>query len=124
MNQTSELINQKSPNQRFWIVIGLVTMISLVECYSQYSVKKGNGEHNYNSLFIGIFGYAIVCYLLWESYNFEAMGHVNLLWSCMSIILAFLVGVFIFKEKFNKYTLTAIALAVSAIYVSHLSDEN
>jgi len=42
----------------------------------------------------------------------------------MSIILAFLVGVFIFKEKFNKYTLTAIALAVSAIYVSHLSDEN
>ena len=124
MNQTPEIINNKNPNERFWIVIGIVSVISLVECYSQYSLKKGNGDHNYNSLFFGIFGYAIVCYLLWQCYNFEAMGHVNLLWSCMSIILAFLVGVFMFKEKFNKYTLVAIALAVSAIYVSHLSDEN
>jgi uncharacterized membrane protein len=76
MNQTSELINQKSPNQRFWIVIGLVTMISLVECYSQYSVKKGNGEHNYNSLFIGIFGYAIVCYLMIKAFGKLCICHV------------------------------------------------
>ena len=121
---SSEIINGKIPNQRFWTVIGIVTAISLVECYSQYSLKKGNGEHNYNSLFIGVIGYSIVCYLLWQSYNFEAMGHVNLLWSCMSIILAFLVGILMFKEKFNHYTLIAIALAISAIYVSHLSDEH
>jgi multidrug transporter EmrE-like cation transporter len=62
--------------------------------------------------------------LVWKSYNFEAMDHVNLLWSCMSIILAFLVGVLVFQEKFNKYTLCAIGLAISAIYISHLSDEN
>ena len=43
MNQT-EIINGRKPNQRFWAVIGLVTVISLIECYSQYNIKKGNNK--------------------------------------------------------------------------------
>ena len=87
-------------NQNFWIVIGIVSAISLVEGFSQYTLKKGNGEHNLNSLWGGIIGYSVVAYLLWRCYDFEEMGHVNLLWSCMSIIIAFFLGVIFFKETF------------------------
>jgi multidrug transporter EmrE-like cation transporter len=51
------------------------------------------------------------------------MGHVNLLWSCVSIIIAYMIGIKFFKETHNKYTCYAILFALAAIYMSYLSDK-
>ena len=118
-----EIIGGKSPQKRFWYVLYLVILISAIEGFSQYNIKKGNGDHNYTHLVYGIIGYSVICFLLWKSYNFEAMGHVNLLWSCVSIIIAYMIGIKFFKETHNKYTCYAILFALAAIYMSYLSDK-
>ena len=112
----SEKINNLNPNERFYLVILFGICISLVEAFSQYSLKSKN-------LIIGVIGYIIVSYILFNSYNYEALGHMNLMWSCISIVLCFIVGVFFFNEPFNRYTFSAVIFALIAIYLGHLSDE-
>jgi drug/metabolite transporter (DMT)-like permease len=41
----------------------------------------------------------------------------------MSIIIAYIVGVFIFGESINRYTILAIIFAMLAIYFAHRQDE-
>jgi len=98
------------------IIILFALIISLTEAFAQYSLKS-------NKLFFGIIGYSIVAMILFTSYNYEDLGHMNLIWSCVSIIMCFFIGVFIFNEKFNKYTMVAVIFAISAIYFGHLSDD-
>jgi len=118
-----EVLGGKTPNEKFWLVLALVFGIALFEACGQFSLKKGNGKGDKKYLVLGIFFYSFVCYLLFKSYTWEGIGHVNLMWSCLSIILAYISGVLFFEEVCNKYTILAIALALSSIYVSHLSDE-
>lgn len=112
----TEKISGLNSNERFYLVIVFGICISLVEVFSQYSLKS-------NRLLVGLVGYIVVAYILFKSYNYEALGHMNLIWSCISIILCFIVGVFVFKEPFNKYTFMAVCFALIAIYLGHLSDE-
>jgi drug/metabolite transporter (DMT)-like permease len=121
---SEEIINGKNPNQRLIPVLYIILMIALCEATAQYNLKKGNGKKDKSCVLVGGFFYFIVAFLLYRSYSYEGLGHVNLLWSCMSIIIAFLSGMIFFGEKFNKYTCIAVTLALGAIYVSHLSDEN
>jgi multidrug transporter EmrE-like cation transporter len=71
---------------------------------------------------IGIVGYIMVALLLVTAYRYEDMGHMNMTWSCLSIVTAYLMGYLLFQEHINNYTIMSIALALSAIYVGHLSD--
>ena len=123
MGKHPEILGGKTPNEKFWYIIALVLGISIAEAFGQLSIKNGNGKREKKWLFLGIFFYSIVCLLLWKSYTYEGMGHVNLLWSCISIIFAYISGIIFYKEVCNKYTIISICLAFSAIYVSHLSDE-
>jgi len=119
-----EVINGLGPDSRLRIVIPLVVAISFLECYAQYNLKNGRKNKNVNCLFVSAILYGFICYLLYLSYQYEGMGHVNLLWSCISIILAYVVGFFIFGEHINKYGKIALVFAILAIYFSHKNDEN
>jgi multidrug transporter EmrE-like cation transporter len=118
-----EIIQGLTPDKRFRIVIALVVAISFVECYAQYNLKKGKKNGDHNCLIISFLLYGIICVLLYTSYQYEGMGHVNLMWSCISIIFAYIVGVFIFDEYINKYGYLALFFALLAIYFSHKNDE-
>lgn len=74
-------------------------------------------------LLLGIFIYACVAFLLYHCYEYEGMGHTNLVWSSMSIVLALVVGYYWFKEPFNKYNWIAVGFAFGAIYFAHRGDE-
>jgi multidrug transporter EmrE-like cation transporter len=111
-----EVIQHRSPNERLKIVLLFALMISLVEVYAQYSLKS-------RRVFFGVLGYIVVAMILLNSYNYEALGHMNLVWSCVSIIMCFVIGFFVFKEPFNKYTFLSVCFALIAIYLGHLSDE-
>ena len=125
-----EIINGLLESQRIKIVLFLIIFVTLFEALGQYFIKisknKASLNHSINGsikyLYLGIISYIIVCLLLYNTYNYEGLGHVNLIWSCMSIILAYAVGHCIFMEPFNEYTVLAILFACSAIYFSYLSD--
>lgn len=118
-----EVLAHKSPNQRFWIVLGFVVLITVTEVLGQTCLKTARAKKQVWMLFLGFLIYIGVAFLLYCCYEYEGMGHTNLIWSCMSIILALLVGYYWFKEPFNKYNWVAIALAFGAIYFAHRGDE-
>lgn len=112
----AEILSHLRPNQRFWIVIQFALFISLVEVFAQFSLKSGN-------IWFGFIGYAIIAMILLKAYNYEGLGHMNLVWSCVSIIMCYIMGYLYFGEPANKYTFIAIIFAMLAIYFAHMSDE-
>lgn len=112
-----EVLNKRGPNERFYIVIRFALLICSIEMFSQVVLK-----HNQYPI-LGVFGYIVLAIVLHNSYYYENMGHMNLVWSCVSIIAGFLVSNYFFKERINRYTLFAITFALLAIYTAHLSDE-
>lgn len=111
--------------EKFIKTIQIVVLISIIEMFTQVCLKKGTTSVNKNRdkyLFYGMIGYSIICCLLWKNFSFDGMGQVNLLWSCISIVTAFIAGFILFKEPVNKYTGYSIVFALIAVYFSYLSD--
>lgn len=121
-----EIINDRDPNQRFGVVIAFAIMIAICESIAQCSMKHySNTYPDGNKIFMGmgVVGYVAVSMLLLTSYKSEAMGHMNLVWSCVSIVVALSMGFLLFDEKINKYTVSAAGIALFAVYMAHLADE-
>lgn len=123
MENHPEILDNKTPNQRFWVVIWIIVGITLVEACAQATLKTARNKKNPYLVPLGIVFYAIVATLLYMSYKYEGMGHVNLVWSCASIVIAVLIGCLLFGEPHNRYTYIAILLAFGAIYFAHRADE-
>lgn len=118
-----EILNHMGPDRRFWIVISFVTLIALTEIAGQTCLKMARVKNKTYLLTLGILLYAMVAYLLYMCYQYEGLGHTNLVWSCITIVLALFVGYHWFKEPFNKYNWIAVVLAFGAIYAAHRGDE-
>jgi len=118
-----EIINSRGPNERIKFALGFALLITFVEAFAQWNVKKSSSTENDHRLFLAMVLYCFVVYLLFRSYKYENVGHMNLIWSCMSIIVAFISGYVCFGEPFNKYTVVAILFALFAIYFAHRADE-
>lgn len=123
MVHTQEILDNKTPNERFWIVIWLIVGITIVEACAQATLKTARIKNNRYIVPVGIAFYVIVASLLYMSYKYEGLGHVNLVWSCASIIIAVLIGCLFFGEPHNKYTYIAIIFAFGSIYFAHRADE-
>ena len=103
------------------ILLTLVIVISILEICGQTCIRKFRENGNKQFIILGIALYLTVVLLLFHSYRYHGMGIVNLLWSCLSIIMAIVVGHFIFNEEFNHYMAMAIVLAFAAIIFANLS---
>lgn len=112
-----EIINNRTPEQRFYTVLLFALFIVTIEMISQISLKHGEYP------IIGIIGYIIIAITLLKVYEYENMGHLILVWSCLSIILGYILSHLLFEEHINYYTYLAIGFAFLAIYTAHLSDE-
>jgi multidrug transporter EmrE-like cation transporter len=109
------------------IGILLALAVSVSEAFGQYYIKscsdcnlKGS-KKTYKRLVYGLMFYMILCIILYKSYTYTQLGHMNLVWSCISIILAFLSGYYFFGEELNGYTYLSIFFALCAIFSAHLS---
>lgn len=118
-----EILDNKTPNERFWPVILIIVAITLVEACAQTSLKMARAKKMVVLVPLGVLFYVGVATLLYLCYKYEGLGHVNLVWSCASIIIAILIGCILFKEPHNRYTYIAILLAFGAIYFAHRADE-
>lgn len=123
MPHPQEILDHKTPNERFWVVIWLVVAITLTEACAQFTMKTARARNETYLLPLGAVFYVMVSLLLYVSYKYEGLGHVNLVWSCASIVIAILIGCIWFNEPHNRYTYTAILFAFGAIYFAHRADE-
>ncbi len=111
----------------FTTAISLIFLITLSEAIAQTCLKKANGTPHgpeCNKLIvIGMVAYMLVAWLLFNTYKFTNLGHTNLVWSCLSIVVAFLMGWLFFNEAVNGFAVLSIGLACAAIACAHLSTE-
>lgn len=108
-------ISEAHAADHFYILLGLVITISIFEICGQTCIRKYRDNGRIHFIIFGIIMYLTVVALLFHSYRFHGMGIVNLLWSCLSIILAIVVGHFVFKESFNHYMAIALVFAFAAV---------
>ncbi len=87
--------------------------ISLLESFSQINLKNDN-------IVLGVFGYSILAYFLYYIYKNIELSTFNITWSSISIILATIMGYFLYKESITDYKILSIISAILAIYFSNL----
>ena len=110
----------------FNIIIKYVLLIALIETIGMSSLKKGSYqplEQPTIYILIGTVCYMTIAYILYITFKLGGIGHVNLLWNCITLITAFLIGSLLFKERINHFTCLSFITALLAIYFSYLSNE-
>lgn len=104
------------------IIVGMALFISTLEMCAQTCIKKTCDKTARKlQLCIPMALYACIVFILYSSYEYEDMGRMNLIWSCISIIFAFVIGYGVFGEPFNKFTMIAILLAISSVFVANIA---
>ncbi len=103
-------------NQNIYLLIGLVVLISLSECFGQSSLKRYyNDPTKTYFYFIGVLFYAVVCLLLVMSYKFSGMGLVNILWSGISVLTILTTGILFFDETVTRMDWAGVVLILAGI---------
>lgn len=100
-------------------ILGYVLLIVLFETFAMTCFKKSNEFMGF--FYGGIFFYAIVGYLLCQTFKFKGLGITNALWSALSVLATTLVGVFIFKEVLHTHDYIAIGLIASGVVILRLT---
>jgi multidrug transporter EmrE-like cation transporter len=100
-------------------VIIIALLIAICETIAQNFIK--NSESNSNmKMFFGLTFYIIVGFLLHHAYNNYNLSKVNVVWSCISIIVATLLGYFIYSEHLSRNNLISVVAAIIAVYFASI----
>lgn len=102
-------------NNETLIFVGIILVIVLIECGSQYSLKKYKQTDKIINLIVGIIGYMVIALLIMTLSSMREMGMVNMIWSVISILAITLVGYFAFDEKVDIKDGVSIAIAILAV---------
>jgi multidrug transporter EmrE-like cation transporter len=95
-------------------------LIAFVETCAQNTLKNTkNSEYKY---IIGLIIYALVGYLLHYTYQNFPLSKVNVVWSCLSIIIATMLGYLIYNESMNSLKMLSVVLALGAVYCAYKAD--
>jgi multidrug transporter EmrE-like cation transporter len=116
-----EAIQQLMKNSIVDEILLMAVIIAISESIAQNNIK--NSTHGSFMFIFGLSFYMIVGYLLHYAYHRFPLGKLNVIWSCISIISAIVIGYFLYDEPFNHWTMYSIILAVSAIYCSFKASE-
>ncbi len=99
------------------LVMFFIIFITIFESIAQSCLKTYQKEEANLYIIVALFCYTLICFLLIQCYKNNAyLGHVNLMWSCFSIIFIIGVGCIFFDERFTSDDLMAILLAFGSIY--------
>jgi len=90
------------------IIVGLLLFIVGTESLAQYCLKQCKLTHKWHFYLLAVLCYALVCFGLYNMYGYRTMGLVNLLWSCLSIVLIILIGGVFFHEAVTIYDMIGV----------------
>ena len=92
-----------------YIFFLFVFLIVFFEISAQYMLKKKF------ILFFPIIFYAIIAYLLSYIINYHNLIFVNIIWHLIHFFVLFIIGLFIFNEKYNFYSGLALVFGIISI---------
>ena len=103
-------------------LIILVILISLIEGFSQYFIKKYTLENKLEFFALALIGYCFVCYLLTLTYKYSTMGIANALWSALSVITIITVGYTFFNETLKNLEILGIIFVILGVGLINLNN--
>ncbi len=103
-------------------IILIALVIAIAESIAQNNIK--NSDHKSLLFLVGLSFYMVVGYILHYAYHKFPLGKINVIWSCMSIILAMAFGYLLYDEPFNHWSVLTIIFAISAIVCSFHANQN
>ena len=99
----------------FYVYLFLITLFSIC---SQYLFKKiQKKELPYNYLIFGVLMYALLGFVIYKLLHYGNILILNIIWHLIYFILLFLMGYFIFQEKFNIQKLVALLFGVISLSI-------
>jgi multidrug transporter EmrE-like cation transporter len=106
-----------------YILLLIIVLISICELIGQSCLKYLNiHDAQYHYYLFGVFAYALVCWLLLQSYNYKGMGMVNVLWSGMSILVILTASIIMFNEQLTLYDKIGIVLILLGMFLVLIED--
>jgi multidrug transporter EmrE-like cation transporter len=88
-----------------------ILIIVIAEAIAQTCLKNYSNSKKFIYFFAGLIFYGLVAWALCQSYNINGgVGFVNLIWSALSIISSFTIGILFFKEVIHFHDIIAIIL--------------
>jgi len=102
-------------------IILIALVIAIVESFAQNTIK--NSDNDSVKFILGISFYVIIGYILHYAYHKFPLGRLNVLWSCISIILAMFLGYMLYDEPLNYWNVLSLIFAIGAIYASYRSSD-
>lgn len=98
------------------VLLVIITLISLCEMIGQGCIKRYHANKNMSYCLYAIIFYAMICYLLLKSYNYEGMGIVNVLWSGISILIILFAGIMFFNEVITTKDKIGVAFIIMGMF--------
>lgn len=102
-------------------VLLIALMIAIVESCAQNTIKES--DHGSAKFITGLSIYMGVGYLLHYAYHKFPMSKINVIWSCISIILATLLGYALYDEPLNNWVFASVVFAMIAVYCTYKGSE-
>ena len=101
------------PNRHmiYLLVIGIL----LAETIALSFLKEYSVSANFLFYLLGLLFYVGVTVLLVQSFKYEGMGVVNVLWSAFSIMFVLIAGIIIFKEKIHLVELLGVIMVLGGV---------
>ena len=101
----------------------IIILIVLFETVAIMCVKKYHEDKCINYFLLAVLFYAVVCYLLHKSLDYNnSVGINNILWSGLSIFAVTLFGVLFFKEKLHWHDILAGLLITVGIIIFKVTE--
>lgn len=94
-------------------IIVLAIMVSLIESLAQYRLKTCSNPA------LGVLGYSFVAFTLAYAYRHFKISQFNTIWSCISIVSAYIIGKVFFKEEISVRGYISLCLLIIAIILSN-----
>lgn len=100
-----------------------ILIIVIAEGIAQTCLKEYSESKKFIYFLTGLVCYGLVSWFLCESYNVNGgIGIVNLVWSALSIITSFTIGVLFFKEIIHFHDILAIILISIGMLILKFTD--
>ena len=107
-----------------WKLYPIVFCILLCETAALSLLKQYSITSQMIFLIGGLAAYVCVSLLLVQSFRFEGMGMVNVLWSAFSVVFVVTTGVVLFAETVSTVEILGIAMVVIGVCILRLPVTN
>lgn len=95
-------------------LILMALLIVIIEQCAQNSLKQSTNLYDFYYI-LGLFCYVLVGWILHYAYHEYSVAKINVIWSCMSIIIAVSLGYLLYNENINIYKIFSVVFAILAI---------